>query len=60
MYISDRTTAALIVIPKIFPSLTVSISSNVDGTKKRKKESWRPSNEEIPEGFIVVLKVMIL
>ncbi|XP_022161828.1 uncharacterized protein LOC111027724, partial [Myzus persicae] len=52
----DHITAALILIPRIFPSLTVSISSNVGGTKKRKKESWRPSNEEISEGFIVILK----
>jgi len=58
MYILDNVTAALVLIPRIFPSITVSTYLNVGATKRRKKETWRPSSEEILEGFICIIKVM--
>jgi len=56
--ILDINIAALYILPRIFQSRTI-CSSTSNGSKKRKIEKWRPSTEEIADGFVCFAKVIV-
>jgi len=51
--------AALYILPRIFHSKTICSSTLNVSLKKRKIEKWRPSTEEIADGFVCFAKVIV-
>jgi len=61
LFILEVTVAILIYLPRIFPCVTICVpKTRIVKDNKRAKtfDSWRPSNREISEGFICIIKVL--
>eukprot|EP00102_Acyrthosiphon_pisum_P018840 XP_016656050.1 PREDICTED: uncharacterized protein LOC100574931 isoform X2 [Acyrthosiphon pisum] len=59
----EITVAILTYLPRIFPCVTICVPKTriVDNNKRAKTfDSWRPSNREISEGFICIIKNAIV
>lgn len=57
LYITEIDVAILYILPRLFPSITIN-SKPVNNLKRKKTQNFRPSVEEIADGFVCFAQVI--